>query len=146
MWERQKHETGLYFMYCNIQTCSPFLSLTVFFPSVCRLEVQLLASNAIHRYIRHEIFISLCLETSACSEGLQNLLSCSSPLIKFYEHCEDVTRWRTVMKRHKSPGIFQIPAERSKQEVKHYVLRSINLLIPFEIRENYRSCSINVLL
>jgi len=41
------------------------------------------------------------------------------------------------LKRHKSPGIDQIPAELIKAEVGQFVLRSINLLILFGVRRNY---------
>jgi hypothetical protein len=40
------------------------------------------------------------------------------------------------LKRHKSPGIDQIPAELIKAEVGQFVLRSINLLIRLGIRSN----------
>jgi hypothetical protein len=40
------------------------------------------------------------------------------------------------LKRHKSPGTDQIPAELIKAGVEQLVLRSINLLILFGIRRN----------
>jgi len=40
------------------------------------------------------------------------------------------------LKRHKSPGIGQIPAEFIKAEVKQFALRSINLFILFGIMKN----------
>jgi hypothetical protein len=40
------------------------------------------------------------------------------------------------LKRHKLPGIDQIPAEFIKAEVKPFALRSINLFILFGIRRN----------
>ena len=41
------------------------------------------------------------------------------------------------LKRHKSPGIDQIPAELIKAGVEKSALRSINLLILFRIRRNF---------
>ena len=40
-------------------------------------------------------------------------------------------------KRHKSPGIDQIPSEFIKAGVRHFTLRAINLLIIFGVRRNY---------
>jgi hypothetical protein len=40
------------------------------------------------------------------------------------------------LKRHKSPGTDQIPAELIKAGVEQLILRSINLLILFGIRRN----------
>jgi len=40
------------------------------------------------------------------------------------------------LKRHKSPGTDQIPAELIKAGVEQFTLRSINLLILFGIRRN----------
>jgi len=40
------------------------------------------------------------------------------------------------LKRHKSPGIDQVPAEMIKAGVGQFALRSINLLILFGIRRN----------
>jgi len=40
------------------------------------------------------------------------------------------------LKRHKSPGIDQIPAEMIKAGVQQFALRSVNLLILFGIRRN----------
>jgi len=40
------------------------------------------------------------------------------------------------LKRHKSPGIDQIPVEFIKAELKPFALRSINLFILFGIRRN----------
>jgi len=40
------------------------------------------------------------------------------------------------LKRHKSPGIDQIPAELIKAGIEQLILRSINLLILFGIRRN----------
>ena len=41
------------------------------------------------------------------------------------------------LKRHKSPGIDQIPAELINAEVGQFVLRSINILILFGVTRNY---------
>jgi hypothetical protein len=43
------------------------------------------------------------------------------------------------LKRYKSPGIDQIPAELIKAGVVKYALRSVNLLIIFGIKRNYLS-------
>jgi hypothetical protein len=40
------------------------------------------------------------------------------------------------LKRHKSPGIEQIPAELTKEVVGQFSMRSIGILILFEIRRN----------
>ena len=45
------------------------------------------------------------------------------------------------LKRHKSPGIDQIPAELIKAEVGQFILRSISLLILFGVRRSGRSRS-----
>jgi hypothetical protein len=45
------------------------------------------------------------------------------------------------LKRHKLPGIDQIPAELIKAEVGQFILRSISLLILFGVRRNGRSRS-----
>jgi len=44
------------------------------------------------------------------------------------------------LKRHKSPGIDQIPAELIKARVEQFTLRSINLLLLFGIRRNCLRC------
>jgi hypothetical protein len=49
------------------------------------------------------------------------------------------------LKRYKSPGIDQIPAELIQAGI-HYVLRSTNLLIVFVIRKNCQSSGRNLLL
>jgi hypothetical protein len=50
------------------------------------------------------------------------------------------------LKRCKSPGIDQIPAERIQAGGIHYVLRSTILLIVFGIRKNCQSSERNLLL
>jgi hypothetical protein len=50
------------------------------------------------------------------------------------------------LKRYKSPGIDQIPAELIQAGGIHYVLRSTNLLIVFGIRKNCQSIGRNLLL
>ena len=40
------------------------------------------------------------------------------------------------LKRHKSPGVDQIPAELLRQALEQLALRSINLLVLFGIRRN----------
>ena len=47
------------------------------------------------------------------------------------------------LKRHKSPGIDQIPAELIKTGVEQLAVRSINLLFPFGIRRHCRKNGIS---
>jgi hypothetical protein len=50
------------------------------------------------------------------------------------------------LKKYKSPGTGQIPAELIQAEGIHYALRSTNLLIVFRIRKNCQSSGRNLLL
>jgi hypothetical protein len=70
-------------------------------------------------------FLSLLLKVHTVNDIRQMEKYTAEPLVPDPSHFE-VEIATAKFKKYKSPGSDQIPADRFKQEMKHYILRCIN--------------------